>query len=365
MGQNPKPVNAIDFLSALPPLYAQSQEGAEPLLQQFLMPFEEMFDGLQAAVAGDALTLTYKSHTPAESDAEPGPAGHPLVVEVFNTGRLAIPKNALVFIPGVPKSTLLAEPIEANGRNLDLIYVSDRNFWRRLTPGDKFVVRTSSGLAGLSAVRETPPPAFRNLGETEKLAYLRYIASWVGLPVRSDKLLSWNRRYLRKAMDLDNDPATLRSTRKGLEALLNAWHREETLAEETVVTDLISPENGVDTVFRIGESRIGLDTMLGEEGGGMFHVHLTADPSDVSMRHPRKIDAMVSAARLMLDMEKPVNTDYILHIKAGAMQIAPDAPIAAYKSAKGRESPYDEGEELAVKDTNTFARIGVTTLLWE
>jgi len=366
MGINPRPVNAIDFLSALPPLYARGTEGVEPLLKDFLMQFEEIFDGLQAAVAGDALTLTCIQAMPRGEDEEAGLNGYPLAVEPFDMGRLSFPKNAFVFLPGNPNSTLLAEPIEANGVNIDRVRVTSRRFWNSIEPGARFVVRTSSGLAGLTAVRETPSAAYLNLGEADKLAYLRYLASWVGLPVRADKLLSWNRRFLREAMALDNDPAKLRSTLSGIAALLNAWHKEEIVAGETVVTDLISQENGVDTVFRIGDSSIGVDTKFGEEETGRFHVYLTADPGDVSMRGPKKLDAMIRAAQLMLDSEKPVNTEYTLHIKASTMQIAPDAPIAAYRNVRKEENRIGlEEEELSVKDTNTFARIGVTTLLWD
>ena len=361
MGNNPRPVNSISFLKLLPGLYSEETEDGGSLLRDFLAQFEEMFAGLQASIAGDGLKLTYRD---AGSDGSES-AGYPLVVDLFNAGRLGYPKDSLVYIPGKNETTFLAEAIEANREDIDVVRVTDSSFRESLRDGDKFVVLTSSGLAGLTAIHETPPLAFLNRGEADKLAYLQYLASWVGLPVRSDQLVSWNRRFLREAMVLDNDPSTQRSTLPGLRAILNAWHKGEIVAEETIVTDLIAPENGVDTVFRLGESRIGVDTLLGQEQEGRFQVYLTADPNDVSMRDPKKLDAMIAAARLILDMEKPVNTEYTLHISVNTMQIAPDAPIAPDENIKRnwRGLIDKEEEPLTLKDTNTYARIGLTTLL--
>ncbi|NLT57999.1 MAG: hypothetical protein GXX99_03455 [Clostridiales bacterium] len=371
MDRRPRPINDIDFLNELPAFYARDAGEGDALFRRFLMPFEEMFAGLQAAIAGDVLTLTYRDSGEAPDGA--GAAGYLLPVGLFDAGCLGYPKSTPVFIPGDPDTTLLAEPIPANGENIAAIRVTDRAFRSRLREGDRLVVRTGSGLAGLASIGEMPPSAFKNLDD-RAFAYLQYLASWVGLPLRSDKSVGWNRRFLREAVALDNNPATLRSTLPGIKALLDAWHHEEAAAQRTVVTDLISPENGVDTVFCLGGSRIGIDTLLGEGEPGHFAVYLTADPDDVYMRQPKNLDAMAAAAELMLNLERPAGTDYRLHIHAHTMRLAPNAPIAAYGGAKGGAGPADQGggageappsdEALAVKDTNTFARIGVTTLLW-
>ena len=360
MGKNQRPVNSIDLLSLLPGFYAKEQGGDGSLLSDFLKQFEEMFDDLQAAIVGDGLTLTYKGPGSDKADS------YALLVELFDGGRLDYPENSYVFIPDSNDLTYLSEPIIANSVDQESIWVTDRRFRDYLKAGDKFVVHTSSGLAGLTSTRETPPIAFRSRGEEDKLAYLQYLASWVGLPVRSDKPVSWNRRFLREAMAFDNDPKTQRATLSGIKVMLNAWLYGEIVTQKTIVTDLVSPENGVDTVFQLGVCRIGVDTLLGEGQPGRFHVHLTVVPDNVSMRDPKKIEAMIAAARLILDMEKPVNTEYTLHIDVSTMQIAPDAAIVSNASTRKWLGLIDREEErLLKKDTNTYLRIGETTLLWD
>ena len=361
MTSNPRPSNSLAFLQELPALYARNLGEGDALLQSFLMQFEEAFDGLEAAILGDALNLVYKG--PGELTGGEATTGYPLMVELFDAGRLGYPKGSLVFIPGDPDTSLLHEPIPANAEGLSMIRVSDAGFLKpkRLKPGDRLVVRTGSGLTGLTSISQMPPPAFKHLGNQDKLAYLQYLASWVGLPLRADKTVSWNRRFFREAVQLAHN----RSTLPGLSALLKSWHHEESLAAETVVTDLIAPENAVNTVFRLGESRIGIDTVLGQGQPDHFHVHLTADPTDVRMRQPKNIEAMRAAGKLILDLEKPAHTGYSLYIHSRTMQLAPDAFIKPYKSAGViREPTATDEEELEVKDTNTFARIGVTTLIW-
>jgi len=367
MEKKTRSINSIAFLNELPELYSRGLGTDNQLFRHFLMQFEEMFDGLESAIVGDELTLIFKGVGEIKNESDDEIAGYPLVVELFDAGRLGYPKGATVSIPGTTHKTTLAEPILEDGENISVIYVGNMLFANQLKPGDKFVVSTSSGITGLTAIREMPPASFRNLGDADKLVYLQYLASWVGLPLRSDKTIRWNRRFLREAVALDDNPATQRSTLTGITALLNLWHSQEIDAKETIVADLVSPENNVETVFRVGECRIGISTLLGEGLPNFFHVHLTTDPDDVSMRKPSYIGAMTAAAKLILDLEKPVHTNYSLHIHAHTMCIAPDTRIAPYKGTKPAPilEDIDEGEaELSVKDTNTFARIGVTTLIW-
>lgn len=368
MEKNRRPINSIAFLNELPAFYSRGLGENNQLFRRFIMQFEEVFDELEAAIVGDALTLTYKGPgilKDATVDDEEI-IGYPLVVDLFDAGRIGYPRNSTVFIPDTTYSTLLAEPIHADEENVSVIYVSNGLFSKNLKPGDKFVIRTSSGITGLTSIREMPPTSFRNLGGAGRFEYLQYLASWVGLPLRADKSIRWNRRFLREAVALDDNPKTQRSTLTGLTALLKIWHNQETESKKTIVSDLISPVNGVKTVFRIGECRIGISTLLGEGVANFFHVHLTADTDDVSMRNPKKIGAMTAAAKLIIDLEKPVHTDYALHIHAHTMRIAPDTRVAPYKNSKKLTISEDiDEDELSVRDTNTFARIGVTTLLWE
>jgi|GEM_PF-1457398 len=382
MWNNPRPINSIAFLNELPALYSRDDGEGSLLFQRFLMQFEEMFDDLESAIVGDALTLTYKGEGTLKSNpdktkrrhgdhrrgrkSEAEIMGYPLAVELFNAGHIGYPKSSGVFIPGTAYTTTLSEPIYADDEDISVVYVTNGLFSSNLKPGDKFVVRTSSGISGLTSIREMPPISFRYLGQENKLAYLQYIASWVGLPLRADKTIRWNRRFLREAVAFDNNPLTQRSTLPGLTALLNSWHHQEIESSSTIVTDLISPENETDTVFRIGECRIGVSTLLGEGLPGFFHVYLTTDSDDVAMRNPRRIGAMTAAAKLILELEKPMHINYSLYIRAHTMCLAPNASIAPYKNSKNprNEEEIDEDEQ-SVKDTNTFARIGVTTLIWD
>jgi len=81
-----------------------------------------------------------------------------------------------------------------------------------------------------------------------------------------------------------------------------------------------------------------------------------------------------------------VGTAFTLHIEAQTMQLAPDLPIVPYRAAAKKPAPRaapsrepaPSGEELEVDEelyaemlaelgldeTNTYARIGITTLLW-
>ena len=438
MGFNSRPVNSVNFLKRLPAFYARDYGDGGQTFSRFLAQFEELFDGFQSAIAGDALTLTYRDpggayvggsgraigDDPAVTLAEPAAPSrrfYQIPVNLFDAGRLGYPKGALVFIPGDPDITTLAQPIAADSVNNDFIVVTDRTFLRRLKDGDPLVVRTNTGLAGLTNINETPPSSYAHL-EGASFEYLRSLASWVGLPLRSDKLVSWNRRFFREAVAFDNGDVILdassnkparnsarpRSTLYGIKAMLDSWHHEEAHPVHTIVTDLISPANytaaqekafrkyhgeNFRTVFRLDESRIGIDSLLGEGEKDHFHVYLTTDPDDVYTRQPKNIDAMAAAAELILNLEKPVGTSYTLHISAHTMRLAPDLPILPYNAiakqvrAEGlaaalseiaiteaigdaieeamEEAAKESGAELAVDETNTFARIGVTTLLWE
>jgi len=449
MAFNSRPINSISFLKRLPAFYARDYGDDSRTFPRFLAQFEELFDGFQSAIAGDTLTLTYRdpggvygggsggvsgdaagdasgdeSTARAIEPATPARRYYQIPVNLFDAGRLGYPRGALVYIPGDPDITTLAQPIAADSVDNDFIIVTDRTFLRRLKDGDPLVVRTNTGLAGLTNINEMPPSSYAYLEESS-FEYLRFLASWVGLPLRADKLVSWNRRFLREAVALDNGDVLLdnitnkpaknsarpRSTLPGIKAILDSWHHEEAHQVHTIVTDLISPANytaeqerffkkykniygeNFRTVFRLDESRIGIDSLLGEGEKDHFHVYLTTDPDDVYTRQPKNIDAMAAAAELILNLEKPVGTNYTLHINAHTMRLAPDLPILPYNAiakqirAEGlaaalsekaiseaidnaieeaiEEAVKESGGELSVSDTNTFARIGVTTLLWE
>jgi len=416
MGNNPRPINSVDFLKKLPAFYAQDYKDGQ-LFKLFLKQFEVMFAELQSAIVGDALTLTYRNPGNAESDSGSGfrketaaLRGNEITVDPFDSGHLGYPEGSQVFIRGNPNTTILTEPIEADSKDNKFIRVKDSTVLGQLEDGVQFVVRTNSGLAGLTDLSDMPPCSYEHLDEKSlaDLQYLlQYLASWVGLPLRSDKPPSWNRRFLREAVALDNEPRVsdqnsmnqkpgpvrLRSTLPGIKALLDLWHQGEVEKDKTIVTDLLSPANYTEeqekffrkyypddddlrTVCCLGESRIGVDTQLGEGERGRFHVYLTADPNDANMRQPKNLDAMAAAAELILNMEKPVGTEYTLHIDAYTMQLAPDLPSgggARNESAAGaavepagaaKAAAAGEAAEELAKDSNTFARIGVTTLLW-
>ena len=185
----------------------------------------------------------------------------------------------------------------------------------------------TGGLPDLFAPGTTPPPQLGHPGG-EPFAFLAYLAGWLAIPLRPEKPVDWNRRYLSRAIEL----AAVRGTLPGVDGLLRAWLAGDLLEVAgprplLLVTDLSSPTNGVDTVFQLdAHSVLGVETVLGEGPGHFFVADLVVDPTVRDLRGPVGLDALQRSARALLDAEKPADTYYELRVRGRTMQLAPADP---------------------------------------
>lgn len=203
--------------------------------------------------------------------------------------------------------------------------------------------RSSGGIPDLFNPATTPPPEFKHRPKTTtEFDYLNYLASWIGLPLRPEKPLEWNREFFKSAIGL----YPKRSTFLGLDAMLRAWLKDDLLETQLILTDLTRSHTDVDTIFQLDvTATLGLDTILGEGLPFFFIVDLIFNPDVSELRIPEALDNFQRAARFLLDTEKPFHTYYQLRIRPSTMQLAePDQTKINGQSA---------------------AQIGVTTLLWD
>jgi phage tail-like protein len=225
----------------------------------------------------------------------------------------------------------------------------------------------AGGLPDLVDPAATPPAGLAHRGGSP-LEFLHYLASWLAIGLRPEKSVDWNRRYLRRAIDL----AGMRGTLPGVDGLLRAWLAGDLagetagdLAGETggppgvepapLVTDLLPATNGVDTVFQLDGSRLGVDTVLGLGPPQFFVADLVVDPTVRDLRDPVGLDALQRSARALLDAEKPAATYYELRLRGRTMQLAPADPADARPGEL-----YAQFEDAAADPA-----LGGTTLLWD
>src|SRR5262245_26240915 len=204
----------------------------------------------------------------------------------------------------------------------------------------------SGGIPDLFDPDTTPPPQFKHRPQPD-FDYLNYLASWIGLPLRAEKSIAWNRRFFKTALLLSQQSGTL----PGLDALLRAWLKDDLMETDPpllILPDLTGAQADVNAVFQLGvTATLGVDTALGEGAPYFFIADLTADPAVRELRQPAGLDVFEQAARSLLDSEKPAHTYYQLRVRAQPMQLAP------------AEAAPTEGF------TFPFAQVGVTTMLWE
>lgn len=206
--------------------------------------------------------------------------------------------------------------------------------------------RSSGGISDLFNPATTPPPEFKYRSETiTEFDCLNYLASWIGLPLRPEKPLEWNREFFKAAIALYPQ----RGTFAGLDAMLRAWLKDDLLETEPpllILTDLTRSHTDVDTVFQLGVTSIlGINTVLGEGLPFFFIVDLIVNPNVPELRTPEGIDNFQRTVRFLLDTEKPFHTSYQLRIRSSTMQLA-------------------EPNQTTI-DGQSAAQIGVTTLLWD
>jgi hypothetical protein len=361
-----RPVRFRDYL----PEVLRGEEGdARSFQNRFLQAFEDLFEELQSVIEGISpgdLRLTVDSVPPSDADSKK------IEIKVKRPFEAppTFPANAFVTVAGTndPDSSTLAEDYPGSAGAASL-FVRDTDFVRSVSPGSEIVLH-AGGLPDLFNPELTPPPQFaRRLhldgyrAEPES-AFLSFLASWIGLPLRDELIpranetdlqgqlvddawyerrkARWNRHLMRTAVDI----YPRRGTRAGVEGMLRAWLKDDLLEERVVVTDLSRTHTDIDAVFQLGvRASLGVDTVLGEGPPFFFLVDLTPDPTVRGLRNPAGIDVFLREAQYILETETPAHTYYELRVRVSTMQLAP--PI-------GFERP---GE--------IYAQLGETTQLWD
>ena len=323
---------------------------------RFLRTFENVFEELEAAIEGTpgpGLRLTVKSSSAGK-----------LTVASFDTVAVGFPAGAAVTIENKTLRTVLAAAIPANESGLTLVEVADNQLGTTLQAGDVVIIHPG-GVPDLFGVDTTPPPELQHRARPD-FDYLAHLASWIGLPLRAEKPVDWNRRFFNAAIPLNHQ----RGTVQGMDALLRAWLKDdlmETVPPLLILTDLsriynrvdavfqLAPEKAQDAVVREVYAQLGLNTSLGEGAPFFFIVDLITDPAVRDLRDPVGLDVFARAARYLLDAERPAYTHYQLRVRAHSMQLAPAS------SADGRP-----GEIYAqFEDMNSVNPLTGTTLLWD
>ena len=359
----------VRFRDYLPEVLRGEDEDARSFQNRFLQAFEDLFEELQSVIEGISpgdLRLTVDSVPPSDADSKK------IEIKVKRPFEAppTFPANAFVTVAGTndADSSTLAEdyPGPAGAASL---FVRDTDFVRSVSPGSEIVLH-AGGLPDLFNPELTPPPQFaRRLhldgyrAEPES-AFLSFLASWIGLPLRDELIpranetdlqgqlvddawyerrkARWNRHLMRTAVDI----YPRRGTRAGVEGMLRAWLKDDLLEERVVVTDLSRTHTDIDAVFQLGvRASLGVDTVLGEGPPFFFLVDLTPDPTVRGLRNPAGIDVFLREAQYILETETPAHTYYELRVRVSTMQLAP--PI-------GFERP---GE--------IYAQLGETTQLWD
>jgi hypothetical protein len=360
----------VRFRDHLPEVLRGEEEDVRSFQNRFLQAFEDLFEELQSDIEGVSpgdLGLTVDSVPPFEEDSEK------IEIKVKRPFEAppTFPAKTFVTLAGTntADSSTLAEdyPGPAGAASL---FVRDADFARSVSPGSDIVLH-AGGLPDLFNPELTPPPQFaRRLhldgyrAEPES-AFLNFLASWIGLPLRDELIpranetdlqgqlraddawyerrkARWNRHLMRTAVDI----YPRRGTRAGVEGMLRAWLKDDLLEERVVVTDLSRTHTDIDAVFQLGvRASLGVDTVLGEGPPFFFLVDLTPDPTVRGLRNPAGIDVFLREAQYILETEAPAHTYYELRVRVSTMQLAP--PI-------GFERPSE-----------IYAQLGETTQLWD
>jgi hypothetical protein len=182
-------------------------------------------------------------------------------------------------------------------------------------------------------------PVVRVASRSGGTGFLAWLASAVGLELRTDRGERWNRELVRLVGPLWR----WRGTRRGVEELLAGSVRGE-VGERLLLSGL--ERRGVEVVDMANSMQLGLVSTLGYDTvlcgrPSYFRADLQAERRSHRMHQPAGIDELVRAARQSLEREKPAHTFYDLHVYATTMQL-------------GVDSVNEVG-----------ARLGDTTLLWD
>ena len=359
----------VRFRDHLPEVLHGEEEDVRSFQNRFLQAFEDLFEELQSVIEGVSpgdLGLTVDSVPLSDADSKK------IEIKVKRPFEAppTFPANAFVTVAGTndADSSTLAEdyPGPAGAASL---FVRDADFARSVSPGSEILVH-AGGLPDLFNPELTPPPQFaRRLhldgyrAEPES-AFLSFLASWIGLPLRDELIpranetdlqgqlvddawyerrkTRWNRHLMRTAVDI----YPRRGTRAGVEGMLRAWLKDDLLEERVVVTDLSRTHTDIDAVFQLGvRASLGVDTVLGEGPPFFFLVDLTPDPIVRGLRNPAGIDVFLREAQYILETETPAHTYYELRVRVSTMQLAPP-------------TGFERAGEI-------YAQVGETTQLWD
>lgn len=201
------------------------------------------------------------------------------------------------------------------------------------------------GLPELFDLDATPPAVVSKNhppDEIDELTFrcLRFLAGWVGLPLRPPPACSveWNRAFLLRALPL----LPLRGTVPGIDALLRAWLAGDIVDPAgtpiLLVTDLSPTVNGGSSSFQLGEtSTLGVDTVAGLGPDSYLVVDVIPQPHLPLLRHPVGLDSLRLAALALLDAERPAHVHGELRIRGHTMQLAPPGDPANWFDKK---QPY-------------------------
>ena len=351
----PNNTRPIQFHDHLPEVFRAGEDKGVTFLSKFLIAFELVFEELEAAIEGTPdgiLQLTVQSAT-----------DNTITVTRFNTGPVEFPVGTTVNTAS--RHTTLKQAIPANQTGITRIEVDDTSFAAALEIGDILYVYPGSipdlftgGIPDLFSPDKTPPPQFVHKPEQD-FEYLKYLAGWIALPLRTDVIqyegetdadyaarrTEWNRLFFKTAIPHNKE----RSTLPGMEWLLRAWLKDDMLqTTRPILTDLTRAHTDVDTIFQLDETAtVGVDTVLGEGPPFFFIADLTTNTRVRELRNPVWLDVFQRAARFLLDAEKPAHTYYQLRVRAHTMQLAPPK------------------EDMDKTSGEVYAQVGETTLLWD
>jgi hypothetical protein len=352
----PTNLRPVQFREYLPEVYRADEIGGISFLSRFLIAFESLFEELEAAIEGSVLFLNVRSV-----------AGTTIIVEAFDTPSVDFPVGTAVSVVGQTLRGTLNLAIPANQIGLTQIQMHEPAFASTLHAND--VLRLYfGGIPELFDPDTTPPPQFTHRPQPD-FDYLNYLASWIALPLRKEKPVSFNRTFFDTAIPL----YLQRSSLPGMDALLRAWLKGDLLENGPndppllILTDLTREHNDIDAVFQLapqniaafqpGEiyAQLGVNTSILEGAPFFFIVDLIIDPSVRDLRNPAGVDVFQSAARFLLDAEKPAHTYDQLRVRATTMQLAPEL-----------SADWRAGEIYAqFEDVNPSNPLAGTTMLWE
>ena len=360
----------IRFRDYLPEVLRGDEKDARSFQNRFLQAFEDLFEELQNVIEGVSpgdLGLTVDSVPSSEADSDK------IEIKVKRPFEAppTFPANTFVTVVGTnaADSSTLAEDYPGPSGAASL-FVRDADFARLVNPGSEIVLH-AGGLPDLFNPELTPPPQFaRRLhldgyrAEPES-AFLNFLASWIGLPLRDELIpranetdlhgqlkaddtwyerrkARWNRHLMRTAVGI----YPRRGTRAGVEGMLRAWLKDDLLEDRVIVTDLSRTHTDIDAVFQLGvRATLGVDTVLGEGPPFFFLVDLTPDPTVRGLRNPAGIDVFLREAQYILETETPAHTHYELRVRVSTMQLAP--PIGSERAGE------------------IYAQLGETTQFWD